>query len=169
MNNDISVHHTRESKKCPVKASTLEKPGDYSSAIDHFMQAAELGDADAQDNNLGCCYHSGHGVEKDDWKLTRFMEEAAIGGHPEARYNLGYGYWNALHGNTERAAKHWIIAAAQGHDDSINDLMDEFRRGFVSKDDLAAALRAHQAAVDATKSPQREAAEEYRRKMKSSK
>eukprot|EP00985_Skeletonema_marinoi_P014022 scaffold7025_cov225-Skeletonema_marinoi.AAC.1 len=30
----------------------------------------------------------------------------------------------------------------------------------VSKDDFAAALRAHQAAVDATKSPQREAAEE---------
>jgi len=30
--------------------------------------------------------------------------------------------------------------------------------GRVSKDDFAAALRAHQAAVDATKSPQREAA-----------
>ena len=67
--------------------------------------------------------------------------------------------------------KHWIIAATQGHDFSIKKLMDEFRsgRGIVSKDDLAAALRAHQAAVDATKSPQREAAEEYRRKMKSSK
>ena len=31
--------------------------------------------------------------------------------------------------------------------------------GLVNKDDFAAALRAHQAAVDATKSPQREAAE----------
>ena len=57
------------------------KKGDYSSAIEHFMKGAELGDADAQ-FNLGCCYHLGHGVEKDDWKFTRFMEEAAIGGHP---------------------------------------------------------------------------------------
>ena len=31
--------------------------------------------------------------------------------------------------------------------------------GYVSKEDFAAALRAHQAAVDATKSPRREAGE----------
>ena len=37
--------------------------------------------------------------------------------------------------------------------------MDAFKKGSVSKDELAAAVRAHQAAVDATKSPQREAAE----------
>ena len=34
-----------------------------------------------------------------------------------------------------------------------------FKEGGVSRDDLAAALRAHHAAVDATKSPQREEAE----------
>ena len=39
--------------------------------------------------------------------------------------------------------------------------MTAFKEGHVSKDDLAAALRAHQAAVDATKSPQREAADIY--------
>jgi len=33
----------------------------------------------------------------------------------------------------------------------------------VSKEDLAATLRAHQAAIDATKSPQREAADEFER------
>ena len=37
--------------------------------------------------------------------------------------------------------------------------MDIFEMGIVSKADLAAALRAHQAAVDATKSPQRKRAE----------
>ena len=52
------------------------------------------------------------------------------------------------------------IAATQGDDDSIKALMDEFRSGMVSKENLAAALRAHQAAVEETKSPQREAAEE---------
>ncbi len=34
-----------------------------------------------------------------------------------------------------------------------------YAKGIVSKEDFAAALRAHQAAVDATKSTQREAAE----------
>ena len=35
-----------------------------------------------------------------------------------------------------------------------------YMNGNVSKEDFAAALRAHQAAVDATKSPQREAAKD---------
>eukprot|EP00984_Skeletonema_dohrnii_P020252 scaffold9816_cov99-Skeletonema_dohrnii-CCMP3373.AAC.6 len=45
--------------------------------------------------------------------------------------------------------------------------MSAFKKGKVSKEDLAAALRAHKAALDATKSPQRAAAEEYRRKWSS--
>ena len=63
--------------------------------------------------------------------------------------------------NFERAVKHFIIAANQGHDGSIKALMYAYKEGFVSKDDLAGALRAHQAAVDATKSTQRDVAEEY--------
>jgi predicted RNA-binding protein associated with RNAse of E/G family len=56
--------------------------------------------------------------------------------------------------------KHLVIAASLGDDDSIKLLMKAFRSGLVSKDDLASALRAHQAAVEETKSPQREAAKE---------
>ena len=57
--------------------------------------------------------------------------------------------------------KHWIIAATQGCDKSIKILMDFFREGLIRKEVLDAALRAHKAAVDATKSPQRKAAEEF--------
>ena len=64
-------------------------------------------------------------------------------------------------GRHDRAVKHWIIAATQGIDQSMNHLMGAFKEGFVSKEDLAATLRAHQAAVDATKSPQREEAERF--------
>ena len=78
--------------------------------------------------------------------------------------------WNEWNNNdrdnkdtAKRAVNHFIIAAAQGKDNSINNLMFAFKKGCVSKDDLAAALRAHQAAVDATKSPQRDAAEAYYR------
>ena len=81
---------------------------------------------------------------------------AAIAGHPDARYNLGSVEWQ--NGRMDRAVKHYIIAAKQGCDHAIKTLMDEFREGCVEKEVLAAALRAYQAAVGATKSPQREKA-----------
>eukprot|EP00984_Skeletonema_dohrnii_P034059 scaffold32901_cov157-Skeletonema_dohrnii-CCMP3373.AAC.2 len=130
--------------------------GDYGSAFEYYTRAAELGDVDAQ-YELARLYQFGKGVEKDEGKEIHHLEEAAIGGHPSARRTLGLIEWD--NGNTERAVKHFIIAAKLGDDDSIKVLMDAFRNGLVSKDDLAAALRVHQAAVDATKSPQREAAE----------
>ena len=82
-------------------------------------------------------------------------------GHPIARYNLCIE--EEEKGKYDRAMKHLIIAAALGHDASLNALMDGFKDGLVSKKDFAAALRAHQAAIDATKSPQREAAEKARK------
>ena len=102
-------------------------------------------------------YHDGEGVEKDEEKYIHHLEEAAIGGHPGARYNIGCEEMSK--GNVERAMKHYIIAATQGNDNSIKALMDAYKDGFVEKDDLASALRAHKTAVDETKSPQREAAE----------
>ena len=60
----------------------------------------------------------------------------------------------------DRAVKHFIIAANLGYDKSIKQLKGCYARGEVSKEDFAAALRAHQATVNATKSPQREAAAE---------
>ena len=132
--------------------------GDYCSAFEYFTMAAELGYATAH-FQLSVMYHLGHGVEEDEGKAVHHLEEAAIGGNPSARYNLGW--IENKNGNVERAVKHNFIAARQGQDDSIKWLMKAFKHGYVNKDDLAAALRAHQAAVDETKSPQREAAEEW--------
>ena len=137
------------------------KKGDNRKAFEYWSKAAELGDVLAQ-YNLAHLYFDGKGVEKDEGKSIRLMEEAAIAGHPFARCALGNYEWNN-NGNIERAVKHWIISATQGHDDAIKMLMDKFREGFVSKEKLAVALRAHKAAVDATKSPQREESEVYYR------
>jgi len=138
------------------------KKGDYIRAFQYFTKAAELGDVEVH-YRLAGMYEHGEGVEKDCGRQIRHLEEAAIGGHPDARYNLGVHEWN--NGNKERAVKHFIVAANQGYDDSIKALMEAFKSGVVSKNDLAAALRAHQAAVDATKSPQREAAEDFFRQI----
>ena len=131
--------------------------GDYRSAFEYLNKAAGLGDAVAH-YHLSLKYSEGEGVEKDAQKEIYHLEEAAIGGHPTARFNLGYIEWN--NGSKERAMKHYIIAAKLGEANTFGKLKQGYLRGLVSKEDFAATLRAHQAAVDATKSPQREAAAE---------
>jgi TPR repeat protein len=84
------------------------------------------------------------------------LEEAAICGYPDARYILGA--YEGRDERYERALKHWIIAAKLGHDGALEAVKVYFSVGLVSKDDYEAALRGHQAAVDATKSEQREEA-----------
>ena len=134
------------------------KKKDYRSAIEYYTRAAELGIAEAH-YEISHMYLEGQGVEKERGKEIHHLEEAAIGGHPYARFRLGV--HEGGDGNIERAVKHWIIASTQGCDKSIKILMDFFKEGFVRKEVLDAALRAHKAAVDATKSPQRKAAEEF--------
>ena len=133
--------------------------GDHDAAFEYLGKAAELGDAMAH-YNLSLMYRLGKGVEKDEKKETYHLEEAAIRGHSDARYNLGM---HAMRRNRipSRAMKHWIIAATLGHDQSIQALKRCYKHDAISKEDFAAALRAHHAAVNATKSPQREAAAKY--------
>jgi hypothetical protein len=135
--------------------------GDYSRAFEYLTKAAALGDTKAH-YNLSTLYRCGHGVEKNKGKEIYHLEVAAIAGHPVARYNLGC-YEGNENGNIERAVKHLIIGATQGSDDSIKALMDMFKMDLVEKEDLAAALRAHKSALDATKSAQRKTAEAYYR------
>ncbi len=51
--------------------------------------------------------------------------------------------------------KHFIICAHLGFDPAIEVLKGGYANGTISKEDFDAALRAHQAAVDAAESPQR--------------
>ena len=111
---------------------------------------------------LSVMYHEGEGVERDLKKGTYHMEEAAIGGHPNARHYLGCE--EMCNGRIDRAYKHFIIAANLGDDGALEAVKQSFAQGFVSKEDYEAALRGHQAAVDATKSKQREEAYAFDKK-----
>ncbi len=133
--------------------------GNHTTAFEYWTKAAKLGHAGAH-FGLAILYETGRGVEKDNGKAAHHAEAAAIAGQPEARHVLGCEEYH--NDNAGRAVKHFIIAAKQGYDRSIGALMEMCKGGFASKEDLAAALRAHQAAVDATKSPQREAVEVVR-------
>ena len=130
--------------------------GDYDGAFEYWTKAAGLGDVGAH-YNLSVMHREGLGVEKNKKEEVYHLEKAAIGGEPFARHNLGC--IEEENGRPDRAVKHWIIAAKLGYDKSLESLKKSYRRGLVSKEDFAAALRGYQAAVDATKSPQREEAE----------
>jgi tetratricopeptide (TPR) repeat protein len=131
--------------------------GNYETALKYLTKAAELGDMGAQ-YELSITYQNGHGAEKDEKKQVYHLEEAAIGGHPLARHNLGAEECRS--GRYERAKKHFIIAANLGLHDSLKVLMQFYANGHASKEDYAGALRGYQAAVDATKSAEREKVEE---------
>mmetsp|Transcript_16344 Transcript_16344/g.23172 ORF Transcript_16344/g.23172 Transcript_16344/m.23172 type:complete len:173 (+) Transcript_16344:586-1104(+) len=127
--------------------------------VKYWTMAAELGDMEAH-YQLSVMYGLGHGVDVDKKKRIHHLEEAAIGGHHEARNSLGKEEWN--NGQFERAMKHTIIAAKLGNDESVNNLRMGYEKDVLSEEDFAEALRAHRVAVDAMKSPQRDAAERVR-------
>ena len=129
---------------------------EFDAAFESWTKATESGDVGAH-YNLSLLYSEGQGVEKDEKKEIFHLEEAAIAGHPTARNNLAF--HEGENGRIERAVKHLIIAANLGFDESMAALKEYYKEGLVSKEDFAAALRAHHAAVKAMKSPQREAAQ----------
>ena len=132
--------------------------GNYDGAFKCFAKAVELGDTSAH-YHLSIMYQDGEGVEKDEKKELYHLEEAAIAGHPSARNNLGC--HEGRNGRIERAVKHLIIAANLGHENAMKTLKECYKDGDVSKEDFAAALLAHHAAVTAMKSPQREEAANF--------
>jgi hypothetical protein len=93
--------------------------GDYKSAFEYLSKAAELGDIAAH-YTLSNLYRKGAGVEKDKKNELYHLEAATIGGHPDARHNLGCAKWN--NGEIDRAVKHFIIAAKLGGDNSLHSL-----------------------------------------------
>ena len=123
-----------------------------------MTKSAELGDEEAH-FNLYAMYANGEGVEKDKDKEVYHLEKAAIGGHPDARFNLAVIERKNL--RTERAVKHFIIAAKLGEEASMKELWKHYSDGNITKEDLEATLRTHKAAIDAAKSSQRDEAENY--------
>ena len=131
----------RIKKNCPAAMCHMGKKrcneGDYDTGLHYLRKAAELGDAEAH-YSLSVRYREGDAVEKDEKKEIYHLEEAAIGGHPGARHNLGCN--EADNGRYERAEKHFIIAANLGYHDSLKALRKLYANGHASKEDYASAL-----------------------------
>ena len=136
----------------------MHKEHNFSSALKLWAKAAELGDAQAH-FHIAKLHSNGQGTKKDIKKAVKHWEAAAISGHPAARYNLAAAEGKG--GRIERAVKHLTIAAKMGHGISMEKLKELYVDGDVKKEDLAIALRAHEAAACSTKSPYRVLADLY--------
>ena len=121
-------------------------PQDWAKSNELLLKAGELGFAPAY-FNLGDSYYSGErGVDVDEEKAKHYWELAAMNGSVSARYNLGC--VEAQAGNPHRAAKHFILVARAGHDKALGGVKEGYEHGFVTKDDYANTLRAHQKSKD---------------------
>ena len=130
----------------------LDTSQDWSKALKLWSQAANLGLAEAH-LSIGYAYQVGNGCEVDLIKAMYHMEAAAIGGHVVARYTLAW--YEEQKGNIDRAMKHYIISARDGHDESLKKVGIGYRAGHVTKDGYAGTLRAYQDTRNELKSDQR--------------
>ena len=129
---------------------------DRTKAFQLWLKAADLGSIEAN-NNVALAYMEGRGVQVDQKKSVSYWEKAAIGGDSNSRYNL-YAYEMNECRNMRRGTRHLMIAASAGLDHSLTTMGELFRMRQVSKQDYETTLRAHKAAVDETKSEQRDQA-----------
>ena len=131
-------------------------PQDRAKALELYHRAAELLGHAKSCFGVGNAYYHGNGVERDEKKAKHYYELAAIGGHVTSRYNLGCFDWQA--GNSDRALKHFMIAAGSGFTPSLEIIKQMHKDGDATKDDYAKALREYQANLVEIKSPQRDEA-----------
>ena len=75
-------------------------------------------------------------------KKAKFhLEAAAMAGDEVSRYNLGYMEYHS--GNSQRAVKHWTIAASAGYHTAMVNLIVAFRRGHISRETIDSTLAAY--------------------------
>jgi TPR repeat protein len=85
---------------------------DHEQAFSWWLKAAQKGNADAQ-NNVGACYFSGAGAERDYQKAAEWYRKAADQGCTAAQAELGWMYFTG-HGVTrdKEMARQWWAKSA---------------------------------------------------------
>ena len=163
----LAMVRARVTKKDPVAINHLAQKychgelglrKDMRKAVELWTEAAELGSIGAL-NNLGNIYHSGNEVKQDKAKGIQFWTKAAMQGDDQSRFNLGS--HEGRKGNDERAARHYLISAKMGHEDSLERIKEMFMRGHATKEQYAEALRGYQDAVEETRSHDRDEAKAF--------
>ena len=110
--------------------------------IQELMTRASSGDAGAQ-NDLGCAYHNGDGVQRDYSTARLWYEKAARQNNAFAHSNLAILYENGfgVEKNNNLAFEHRLKAAELGNTGAMNSVARYYRYGYDPVDkDLAKAF-----------------------------
>jgi len=125
---------------------------DATKAIELWIRAAEFGCSKAH-NDLGVHYYHG-----ENWKKAKFhLEAAAMAGHEGARNDIGHLEFLQFN-NTDRAIKHWIIAASAGSYLAMNAMRSCFENGIdIDRESLDSTLTAYNTSCGEMRSEARDA------------
>ena len=130
-------------------------------ALDCFIQAVELGSAEAC-ANIGDIYNGGNGLDVDKKRAALFYRIGALRGEIIARHNIGSSEYKS--GNHEIGIRHWKIAAEGGSQPSLNNLKTIYNntngempgKEFISKECMDSLYRVCHDAQEEVKSEERE-------------
>lgn len=104
----------------PDSGSTINRNFNIVEAVKWYIEAAKLGDPEAQ-YRLGVCYQEGRGVVQSDDRSMAYFKLAAAQGNPEALYKAGMGFlWGRGVPKDEREGLKFLIAAANTNSKKIS-------------------------------------------------
>jgi len=130
-------------------------PADNKRARELLLRSAELGYPPAN-LSVGQFYSEGKYpavFPKDLKKAWRYFEAGALGGDPIARASLGEMEIDRF--NYRVGSRHYMIAASCGFQLALDNVLNGYKLGYVSKDEYTSTLRAYKDASDAMKSEHR--------------
>lgn len=97
-----------------------------------LLRAAELGSLEAQ-RDLGALYATGHWTgPQDAARAADWYGRAAIRGHSDAQYNLGFMYLlgEGVEANAQEGLRWLHLSADQGNESSLRLLADVYKCGY---------------------------------------
>ncbi len=89
----VMAEETEKTPSLIEEVRTLIEAEDYEAAVPILQEAADIGDAEAQ-NMLGNCYMYGLGIEQDEEEAAKYYQLSADQGNIPAAYNLAFSYLN---------------------------------------------------------------------------
>ena len=148
---DSGHAHAMYNYACYIRGGDRQ---DWVTANRLYLKAGELGCAGAY-YNLGTAYERGRGVEVDRQKAKHYYELAAISGYVSARFYVGV--LEVEDGSSDRALKHFFIAARAGSKESLEYINKQgYEKGIVTKNGYEKALRSYHKRQNEMKSDERD-------------
>jgi len=110
--------------ECEKAAMRFNEAGNYSSAFEWYMMAANKGRASAM-NSIGVAYALGHGVIQSEEKAVFWYKKAASHDDPNALHNLASRMFNGTYpGGKSKAKEYWIRSFLQEQQPSVRSRLD---------------------------------------------